>query len=49
MIYLKSELKKLWFNHEEIMSAAQQMCFNFTDFFLNLIKNLMNQDINMTQ
>ncbi len=25
MIYLKSESKKLWFNHEETMSAAQQM------------------------
>ncbi len=25
MIYLKSESKKLWFNHEETMSATQQM------------------------
>ncbi len=49
MIYLKSESKKLWFNHEETMSAAQQMWFNFIDFLLNLIKNSMNRDINVTQ
>ncbi len=49
MIYLKNESKKLWFDHEETMSAAQQMWFNFTDFLLNLIENSMNQDINMTQ
>ncbi len=49
MIYLKNESKKLWFNHEETMSAAQQMWFDFINFLLNLIKNLMNQDINMTQ
>ncbi len=49
MIYLKNESKKLWFNHEETMSAAQQMWFNFIDFLLNLIKNLMNRDIDVTQ
>ncbi len=43
MIYLKSESKKLWFNHEETMFAAQQMWFNFIDFLLNLIENSMNQ------
>ncbi len=49
MIYLKNESKKLWFNHEETMSAAQQTWFNFINFLLNLIENLMNQDINVTQ
>ncbi len=49
MIYLKSESKKLWFNHEETMSAAQQTWFDFTDFLLNLIENSMNQSINVTQ
>ncbi len=49
MIYLKNKSKKLWFNHEEIMFAAQQTWFNFINFLLNLIENLMNQDINMTQ
>ena len=49
MIYLKNESKKLWFNHEETMSAAQQMWFNFIDFLLNLIENLMNRSIDVTQ
>ncbi len=49
MIYLKNESKKLWFDHEEIMSATQQMWLNFIDFLLNLIENLMNQDIDVTQ
>ncbi len=49
MIYLKNESKKLWFDHEETMSAAQQIWFNFIDFLLNLIENSMNQDIDMTQ
>ncbi len=49
MIYLKNESKKLWFDHEETMSAAQQMWFDFIDFLLYLIKNSMNQDINVTQ
>ncbi len=49
MIYLKSESKKLWFNHEETMSATQQMWFNFIDFLLNLIENSMNRDIDVTQ
>ncbi len=49
MIYLKNESKKLWFNHEETMSAAQQMWFNFINFLLNLIENSINQDIDMTQ
>ncbi len=49
IIYLKSESKKLWFNHKETMFAAQQMWFNFIDFLLNLIENSMNQDIDMTQ
>ncbi len=49
MIYLKNESKKLWFDHEETMSAAQQMWFDFIDFLLNLIKDLMNRDINMIQ
>jgi len=49
MIYLKSESKKLWFNYKETMSAAQQMWFDFIDFFLNLIENSMNWDIDMTQ
>jgi len=49
MIYLKNESKKLWFNHEETMFAAQQMWFNFIDFLLNLIENSMNWDIDMTQ
>ncbi len=42
MIYLKSESKKLWFDHEETMFAAQQMWFNFIDFLLNLIEDSMN-------
>ncbi len=49
MIYLKSESKKLWFDHKETMSAAQQTWFNFIDFLLNLIENSMNRDINVTQ
>ncbi len=49
MIYLKNESKKLWFNHEETMSATQQIWFNFLDFLLNLIKDSMNRDINVTQ
>ncbi len=49
MIYLKNESKKLWFNHEETMFAAQQMWFNFIDFLLNLIEDLMNRSIDMTQ
>ncbi len=49
MIYLKNESKKLWFNHEETMFAAQQTWFNFIDFLLNLIENSMNWSINMTQ
>ena len=49
MIYLKNELKKLWFNYEETMFAAQQTWFNFTDFLLNLIEDSMNQDIDVTQ
>ena len=49
IIYLKNESKKLWFNHEETMSAAQQMWFNFIDFHLNLIENSMNQNIDVTQ
>ncbi len=49
MIYLKNESKKLWFDHEETMSAAQQTWFNFIDFLLNLIKDSMNRDIVMTQ
>ncbi len=49
MIYLKNESKKLWFNHKETMSAAQQTWFNFINFLLNLIENSMNWDINVTQ
>ncbi len=49
MIYLKSESKKLWFDHEETMSAAQQTWFNFINFLLNLIEDSMNRDINVTQ
>ncbi len=49
MIYLKSESKKLWFDHEETMFAAQQMWFNFIDFLLNLIENSMNWSIDVTQ
>ncbi len=49
MIYLKNESKKLWFNHEKTMFAAQQMSFNFIDFLLNLIENSMNQDIDVIQ
>ncbi len=49
MIYLKSESKKLWFDHEETMFAAQQTWFDFINFLLNLIENLMNRDINVTQ
>ncbi len=49
MIYLKNESKKLWFNHEETMSAAQQMWFNFINFLLNLIEDSMNWDIDVTQ
>ncbi len=49
MIYLKSESKKLWFNHEETMSAAQQTWFNFIDFLFNLIENSMNWSIDVTQ
>jgi hypothetical protein len=49
MSYLKSESKKLWFNHEETTSAAQQMWLNFIDFLLNFIENSMNWSIDMTQ
>ncbi len=49
MIYLRNESKKLWFDHEETMSAAQQMWFNFIDFLLNIIENSMNQSINVIQ
>ena len=49
MIYLKNESKKLWFDHEETMSAVQQMWFNFINFLLNLIKDSMNRDIDVTQ
>ncbi len=49
MIYFKNESKKLWFNHEEIMSAAQQMWFDFINFLLNIIENLMNRNIDVTQ
>ncbi len=49
MIYLKSESKKLWFDHKETMSAAQQTWFNFINFLLNLIEDSMNRDINVTQ
>ncbi len=49
IIYFKNESKKLWFNYEETIFAAQQTWFKFIDFLLNLIKNSMNQDINMTQ
>jgi len=49
MIYLKNESKKLWFNHEETMFAAQQMWFNFINFLLNLIEDSMNRDINVIQ
>ncbi len=49
MIYLRNESKKLWFNYKETMFAAQQMWFNFIDFLLNIIKNLRNRNINMTQ
>ncbi len=49
MIYLKNESKKLWFDHEETMFAAQQMWFDFINFLLNLIKNSMKQSINVTQ
>ncbi len=49
MIYLKSESKKLWFNHEETMFAAQQTWFNFINFLLNLIENSMNRNIDVTQ
>ncbi len=49
MIYLKSESKKLWFDHEETMFAAQQMWFDFINFLLNLIENSMNWSIDVTQ
>ncbi len=49
MIYLKSESKKLWFDHKETMSAAQQTWFDFINFLLNLIKDLMNRSIDVTQ
>ena len=49
MIYLKNESKKLWFDHEETMSAAQQTWFDFIDFLLNLIEDSMNRDIDVTQ
>ncbi len=49
MIYLKNESKKLWFNHEETMFATQQIWFNFIDFLLNLIEDLINRDIDVTQ
>ena len=49
MIYFKNESKKLWFNHEKTMFAAQQMWFNFINFLLNIFENSMNWDINMTQ
>jgi len=47
--YFKNESKKLWFNYEETMFAAQQTWFNFINFLLNLIENSMNQDIDVTQ
>ncbi len=49
MIYLKSESKKLWFDHKETMFAAQQMQFNFIDFLLNLIEDSMNWSIDVIQ
>ncbi len=49
MIYLKSESKKLWFDHKETMFAAQQMWFNFINFLLNLIENSINWSIDVTQ
>ncbi len=49
IIYFKNESKKLCFNYEETMFAIQQIWFNFIDFFLNLIKDSMNWDINVTQ
>ena len=49
MIYFKNKSKKLWFNHEETMSAVQQTWFNFIDFLLNLIENSMNWSIDVTQ
>jgi hypothetical protein len=49
MSYFKNKSKKLWFNHEETTSAAQQTWLNFIDFLLNLIKNSMNWSINMIQ
>ncbi len=49
MIYLRNESKKLWFDHEEIMFAAQQTWFNFINFLLNIIENSMNRSINVTQ
>ncbi len=49
MIYLKNKSKKLWFNYKETMFAAQQMWFNFINFLLNLIEDLMNWNIDMTQ
>ncbi len=49
MIYFKDESKKLWFDHEETMSAAQQMWFNFINFLSNIIENSMNWDIDVTQ
>ena len=49
MIYLKSESKKLWFDHKETMFATQQTWFNFINFLLNLIKDLMNRSIDVTQ
>ena len=49
MIYLKNKSKKLWFDHKKTMFTAQQMWFNFINFFLNIIENLINWDINMIQ
>jgi hypothetical protein len=49
MSYFKSKSKKLWFNHEETTSAAQQMWLDFINFFLNLIENSMNWSINVIQ
>ncbi len=49
IIYLKSESKKLWFNHEETISAAQQIWINFINFLLNLIENSMNWSIDVIQ
>ena len=49
MIYLQDESKKLWYDHEDINLLLAYTWSYFINFLLNLLEDLMNQSINMTQ